>query len=131
MATITLDLSTAQDKQTLNDLLDKIRHSNRVFTTSFIKQNRELRQINGMCKVLKEIKGNGTAAMSAKSKRTNHNLFSCYEVQVTKVEKKLAADQNEQPKTKGWKNIQIDNIKNVRFGGDDYECINNTLIVKP
>jgi len=131
MATTELTMTRAADRKRLNDLLDRIRRTNRVFTIEFVKQNGEPRIINGIAKNYRRLKGTGTTNMTAVSKRQKFNIFQCYEVQVAVAERLLAERMCAEPKTKGFKNIQIENIERIRFGGDDYVISGNKYVLNP
>lgn len=128
---ITLSMKLAADRKKLRDLLGKIRQTNRVFTIEFVKQNGEPRIINGIAKNYKQQKGTGTKAMTSKAKQANHNLFNCYEVQIAAAEVALAKQMCAEPKVKGFKAIQIDNIEKIKFSGKEYVITGNKYVFKP
>ena len=130
MNQILLSMKRKADRQTLNNLLDEIYRTNRTFNISFVKQNGEPRIINGIARNYKQQKGTGTKAMTAKVRRANHNIFNCYEVQITKAEKRLAEQMHAEPKVKGFKSIQIENIERIVFGGVEYLISGNTYVLK-
>lgn len=127
-----IDMRSKTDNKLLYDLLEKLSSTNRVFTVGFYKKNGEYRVINAIHKNLQVLKGTGTPAQSAAAKLQYHNLYTCYEVQLTNEEKKLINQHGYAPKQVGkYKSIAIDNIVELRAFGETYRCLHNNWNLKP
>lgn len=131
MKTVTLTMKRKADREALDALLDRIRATNRMFTIEFVKQNGEPRIINGIAKNYRQQEGTGTQAMTAKARRESHNQFGCYEVQITGAERALVEQGMAEPKTLGFKGIQVDNIERILFEGTEYRITGNRYVFKP
>ena len=121
---ITLDMSNSADVQRLNQLLDELDKTNRVFTVEFQKINGEPRNANAVSVNHSQISGGGTVAMSRQAKRQTGN-YVFYELQRTKIEKEYIDELNLQPKELKWKTCKINNIVYIRYGGIQYDIVNN------
>lgn len=107
-------MSTINDANVL-DVLGELKRTNAMFTIHFTKKDGSSRILNGICNNTKEIKGTGTEKQTAQYKFQKHNLFQCYEVQITNAQKELDAE-----KVIGWKSICIDNITEIHAFGNVY-----------
>lgn len=125
MQVITININTEEGMAELNSILDKLYQTNKVFTAEFTKVNGEYRIVNGTAKNYKQQAGTGTKAMSATEKRKNHDVFSCYENQITKKEKQLVESSKGQiePKQKGFKSFKIKNLQVLRAFEKEYRII--------
>jgi len=131
MKTTKLSMKNGADVNTLYNLLNEMLNSNKVFTIHFVKKSGEPRIINGVAKNYRNVKGTGTPRMTASSKRARYNVFQCWEVQITKAERKLTEDLMLNPKTTGYKCIQIDNITFVKFQGQRFKIRDNQYVLDP
>jgi len=128
---ITLNMNNSASVFNVHQCLDIMFQANRFFVIQFIELKGELREINGIAKNYKLVKGQGTKGQKTRYLNYKHKIFKCYEVNITKKEKELYLAQKEQfdlsPKVIGFKSIYIQNIKQIRCYGYDIKIINNNL----